>query len=437
MPFQDLDTSAIARSLSQIADREGDLADAYFERQETIELPPADESAGVRIWREQGFALRLIRDGAAWQVSRDEIEPALFADGLRQVARVMPAAPYSPPVFQVGAFGDLEIPAAMQKFPVQVNRAIRRRLAGFPLRLRIRRHRRWVRVAGTLVAPDQEHEEFFSFEAEMPWGRHGGLLARLGEETVEEVAASLTMLFRSQQGTAAEAGTSGVVLGSGACAVLLHEAVAHALETDTLAIGGRVEAAMGVPVGSELLNVLDNPAGGPEGVRRATDDEGMRVVRRWLLRAGVVEQLLSDLRTAHDSGDLMAGSGRRGDRHTPPVPRSSHLELLAGEGSLEDLMADVSEGLFLPEAAQGSLDPRTGEFSLSVPYGRKILHGQLGDVVAPCRLRGRVSDLLASVSGVGEERRSAGAGWCAKGGIKLPVWATTPALKLESVEVVV
>ena len=30
---------------------------------------------------------------------------------------------------------------------------------------------------------------------------------------------------------------------------------------------------------------------------------------------------------------------------------------------------------------------------------------------------------------------AAGAGWCAKGGQKLPVWATAPALRLEAVTV--
>lgn len=437
MPFCDLDTAAIARSLSQIADREGDLADAFFERQEVVELPAPDETAGVRIWREQGFALRLIREGSAWLTSRDEIEPVLFADGLRQVARVMPTAPYSPPDLRVQPFGDTEVPRTMQQFPVQVTRAIRRRLAGFPLRLRIRRYRRWVRVAGTHVAPDQEQEEFYSFEAETPWGRHGALLAELDEGSVEWVATSLTQLFRAREATVAQPGPTPVILGPTACAVLLHEAVAHALETDTLALGGAIEAAIGVRVGNELLDVLDNPEGGPPGVRRTTDDEGMRVVRRWLLRGGVVEQLLTDLKTGHNSSVLIAGAGRRGNRHQAPVPRSSHLELLAGDLSLDDLLTDVRAGLFLPEASRGSLDPLTGVFTLSVPWGRQIQQGKLGDVVAPCLLRGRVSEILSAVTGVGQERQSAGAGWCAKGGVRLPVWATAPALRLETVEVIV
>jgi hypothetical protein len=50
-------------------------------------------------------------------------------------------------------------------------------------------------------------------------------------------------------------------------------------------------------------------------------------------------------------------------------------------------------------------------------------------------LRGRVAALLNRVTAIARESRPAGAGWCAKGGQKLPVWATAPALRLEGVEI--
>ena len=436
MPFSELDTTAISRSLCRVADRQDDLADAFFERREEIEVPPPDESSGIRVRREEGFALRLIREGRTWMASRDQIEPAEFADSMRQIARVTPVAPYTSPSLQVGPLNDLQVPDELHQFPLRVTEAIRRRLAGFPLKLTIRRHRRWVRVVGTRVAPEQEQEQFYSYEAQTPWARHGSLLAELDDSAVEAVAASLTALFRARDAPPVAPGQWPVVLGPGACAVVLHEAVAHALETDTLVLGGRIEAALGVQVGSKLLDVLDNPAGGPGGVRRHTDDEGMMVVRRWLLRGGAVDQVLADLSIAHHSTVLVAGAGRRGNRHSVPVPRSTHLELLTGEHTLPELLGDLRSGLFFPEASRGALDPLSGEFTLRVPGGRRIENGALAGLTAPCTIRGQVSDLLGAVTGIGSERLVAGAGWCAKGGIRLPVWATTPPLRLETVEVV-
>ena len=97
----------------------------------------------------------------------------------------------------------------------------------------------------------------------------------------------------------------------------------------------------------------------------------------------------------------------------------------------------LRSGLFFPEASRGALDPLSGEFTLRVPGGRRIENGALAGLTAPCSIRGQVSDLLGAVTGIGSERLVAGAGWCAKGGIRLPVWATTPPVRLETVEVVV
>jgi predicted Zn-dependent protease len=225
------------------------------------------------------------------------------------------------------------------------------------------------------------------------------------------------------------------VLGPAAVAVLLHEAVAHALEADTLARGGNLEAAVGVPMAAACLDVLDDPAAAPDGVRRVTDDEGLPVARRWLLRGGVVEQPLADTLWAITSPVLSPGAGRRGSRHMAPGPRSSHLELLPGEASEEDLLAGADGGLYLPEAGRGTLDESSGAFALHLPFARRIVRGGLGETLGPCVLRGRVADLLTRVAAVGRESYRAGAGWCAKGGQKVPVWATCPALRLEGVEI--
>ena len=188
-------------------------------------------------------------------------------------------------------------------------------------------------------------------------------------------------------------------------------------------------------MGSPLLDVFDDPGSAPETVRRDADDEGFPVVRRCLLRAGVVEQPIADTAWARRSDVLVAGGGRRSNRHQPPAPRSWHLELVPGKHSLRELLADAEDGLYLPEADRGRLDPLTGEFVLHFPYGRRIRHQAPGPPVGPCRLRGQVRDLLENVAGVGSQAQAAGAGWCAKGGMKLPVWATCPELRLEGVEV--
>src|SRR5260370_8794443 len=61
MPWSQLDTAAVARALSQIAEQPEDLVDAYFERREEVELPPEEDAPGLRVWRGGGVPARLPR----------------------------------------------------------------------------------------------------------------------------------------------------------------------------------------------------------------------------------------------------------------------------------------------------------------------------------------------------------------------------------------
>lgn len=436
VPFSVLDTKGIARSLSQVADQADDLADAFFERLETVELPPAEAESGVRVRLESGLAVRLVRGGRTWLAVRDAVTPEAYARALRQIARALPMAAYPEPSWQVPNEAEVEGLDTIAEFPGAVTREIRRHHTAFPLQMTVRRHRRWLRLIGTQLVPDAEHEEFYSCVAEMPWGRFGAVLADLGQDSVERLSRSLRALFRARQAPRAPSQRRVVVLGPAAAAVLLHEVVAHALEADTLVVGGRVEAAVGVQLGSPLLNVLDDPGSAPPGVRRTVDDEGMVVVRRWLLRGGRVDQPLADRFWAAKSAALVPGAARRGSRYLPPAPRSTHLELLPGQSSEDELLGDARGGLYFAEASRGSLDPLSGRFTLSLPFARWIGSQGAGDFVGGCRLVGTVSELLTAVTGIGDDSESAGAGWCAKGGLKLPVWAKTPTLRVEGVEVV-
>ena len=454
-----LDTSAVARTLSQIADRQDDLADAYFERVEVVELPPEGEPPGFRVRREEGLAVRLIRGPEVWLAARDAIAPAELAGAVRQVARALPPAAYPEPAVEVEPWPEAPGPASLAEVPLAVSRAIRARHAAFPLRLGVGRHRREIQVVGPTLVPPGERESFLSLTAQLPWGRWGMLapdpaepaLAEGGEEGLrgrrpgrqdeavkalaETAAEALVERFRCRQAPPPAARRSAVVLGPHAAAVFLHEAVAHALEVDTLGLIGRPERALGLAMGPEILSVLDDPSTAPASVRRTGDDEGSPALRRWLLRQGVVEQPLADRLWARTSDAFEPGAGRRASRHEPPGPRSSHLELVPGEATEEELLSGADGGLWIAEADRGRLDPLTGRFVLEVPCARRIRSGSKADPIGRFALVGTVADLVERVVAVGRDAVAAGAGWCAKGGRRLPVWATAPGLLLDGVEV--
>lgn len=433
-PFPGLDPPAVARALAAIADRPEDSAEVYFERRAELELPPADAGPGLRERVEEGLAARLMRGARAWSASRDALATGELAAALRQVARALPAAAPAPEL-EVEPWR-ASVPAAeLAAFVPALERELRRRHVAFPMRIATRWFRRDLVVVGSRWSARPEREAFFSVDVELPWGRAGALATRLDAAAAERLAGALVARFRARDAPPPPAGRPPLLLAPAATAVLLHEGVAHALEADLLALGGRPEAAIGRPLGPPGVDVLDDPARAPEGVERATDDEGLPVERRWLLRGGRVEQPIADARAARESALLAPGSGFRAHRHAPPRPRTHHLELLPGESAVAELAALAERGLWIAEFDAGRLDPATGDLVLHAPCARRIEGGAAGEPVGPFRVHCRVAELLAGTLGVGRDLEVAGAGWCAKAGERRAVWATAPHLALAGLEV--
>lgn len=434
VPLTALDAGGISRCLAQLTDRPGDRADAFFEVVEATRYRPDGGVPRLERRREAGLAVRLVRERRSWLTSCDEIGSDAFRDAVGRTARVRPAAWALPARLAAPAPpGAPEDDAELQSIPERLRDAIRRRHAAFPMRIEVFRRRRWVRVVGTVLAPEQESEELAGLVVHAPWGRWGGLFPGFDDGVVEQAAQALLARFAARDAGAPPAGATDVVLGPAAAAVLLHEAVAHALECDRLLRRPAVEP--GTRLAAASLSVIDDPQGAPGPLRRETDDEAVPVVRRWLLREGVVEQPLADLARAADSDERLPGAARRSSRHRLPVPRSVHLELTPGESSDEDLLAAAAGGLFVAEADAGRLDPEAGRFVLEVASARRIGAAGLEGPVGRFRLVGAVDEVLGAVAAVGREARPTAAGWCAKGGDRLPVWATAGPLLLAGVEV--
>jgi PmbA protein len=156
----------------------------------------------------------------------------------------------------------------------------------------------------------------------------------------------------------------------------------------------------------------------PEGPASAPfDGEGVPRRRTALLEDGRLRAYLYDTYTANREGGASTGSASRGGYRSLPSVSASNLVLAPGELSLDALLAEASEGVYVTDVAglHSGVNPVTGVFSVGAS-GRTISGGELAEPVREFTIAGELVALLASVRAAGSEAR-----WVPFGGsVKTP-----------------
>jgi PmbA protein len=136
----------------------------------------------------------------------------------------------------------------------------------------------------------------------------------------------------------------------------------------------------------------------------AYDDEGVAHRRNTLIKGGVLQGFLYDLKTAAQSGVESTGNGSRG-LFSPPRPSSSNLVFGAGETPLADMIAGIDEGLLVENVlGLGQGNTISGAFSNSVSLAFKIEKGEIVGRVKDVSIAGNIYELLQDVAAVSQER---------------------------------
>jgi PmbA protein len=159
------------------------------------------------------------------------------------------------------------------------------------------------------------------------------------------------------------------------------------------------------------LTIWDDPTLPYRPASRICDDEGIPSRRLPLVEGGRVCHFLYDLQTAGMAGAQPTGHGYR----TPAGQTSiapSCLVVEPGEGSLEEIIASLDEGLVVDQlmgAGQGNV--MAGDFSGNVLLGYKIERGEVVGRVKDTVVAGNVHQLLKErVLAIGGRPRWVGGG---------------------------
>lgn len=184
--------------------------------------------------------------------------------------------------------------------------------------------------------------------------------------------------------------TTTLILDNSQLALQIHESIGHPIELDRIlgteaSYAGtsflKPEMVGHFRYGSELVNIVAD-ATYPGGLGTfGYDDEGMKAQRVPIISQGVLVGLLTSKETAHHLGKESNGTMRADGWNRIPLIRMTNINLEPGEGTLEEMIADTEDGLFLSTNRSWSIDDKRINFQFGTEIGWEIKGGKLGDMV--------------------------------------------------------
>ncbi len=251
---------------------------------------------------------------------------------------------------------------------------------------------------------------------------HGGSSAQTGWEFVEGLGLDVQAPRVGEEAAAlltadpCPSGTTTIVVDAEQMVLQVHESVGHPTELDR--VFGTEAAYAGTSFlkpgdldslryGSEHMNITADPTTELGLGTFGWDDEGSPARRQPVIEGGVLTGFLASRETSAQLGRELGGSMRADNWSRMPLVRMTNLHLEPGEGALEDLLADVDDGLYLCTNKSWSIDDKRLNFQFGTQVAWEIKKGKLGRMLRDPTYMGVTPEFwgrLDAVAGSGEWR---------------------------------
>ena len=207
------------------------------------------------------------------------------------------------------------------------------------------------------------------------------------QEQGERVAEEAVQLLSAKP---CPSGTMTLILDGAQLALQVHESIGHPIELDRI-LGTEASYAGtsflsldkvgSFPYGSKLVNIVAD-ATVPGGLGTfGFDDEGIPAQRTPILSGGRLVNLLTSRETAPLLGKGSNGTMRADGWNRIPLIRMTNINLEPGDSTLEGMIAETEEGLFLSTNRSWSIDDKRINFQFGTEVGWEIKKGKRGAMV--------------------------------------------------------
>lgn len=248
---------------------------------------------------------------------------------------------------------------------------------------------------------------------------HGGNFAARGyefilslnmEEHAQRIAKEAVQLLDAEP---CPSTVTTVILGSNQMALQVHESCGHPTELDRV-LGTEASFAgtsfltldkLGnFEYGSPIVNIVaDATIEGSLG-GFAYDDEGVPAQRFHLVKEGIFVGYLTSRETAPLIGLSESNGTMRAENYNAiPLIRMTNINLEPGDCTLEEMISDVSEGIFMDTNKSWSIDDKRLNFQFGCEIGWLIRNGRLTKMVKNPTYTGITYEFWRSCDAIGNE----------------------------------
>ena len=220
------------------------------------------------------------------------------------------------------------------------------------------------------------------------------------------------------------AGEMPVVLGPGVTGILLHEAIGHGMEADfNRKKISTFSTMIGKKVAEPFVTIIDDGTNLNLAGSINVDDEGTPGKKTVLVENGILTSYLHDKISAKHYGVEPTGNGRRQDFQNYPIPRMRNTYMLGGTASVDDVIRQAGNGLYVEDVSNGQVKIGEGDFAFYVSQGRLIENGKLTSPIKDVNIMGNGPKMLTNIIMAANnlEMYHGGAGQCGKNGQGVPV----------------
>ena len=192
------------------------------------------------------------------------------------------------------------------------------------------------------------------------------------------------------EGKKSPEGKMDLVAGPQVAGIASHESCGHPTEADRV-LGREASQAgksfispdgIGMRVGSEVVNVVDDPTVEHAIAFYLTDDEGVKARRRYLYKEGRVGEFLHNRETAAAMGTRSNGAARAVNYNLEAIVRMANTFVEPGDHSIEELLEGVKYGIYMKSFMEWNIDDKRYNAKYA---GREAYVVENGEIKHPVR----------------------------------------------------